>query len=113
MADYRPSGPFIVPAILQIPTTTKIKGVVTKTFVDSKEPFYCSFRTFGGTEKTVNDVTVVENTAVIETWYDPTIKAWCRIKVDDISYEILGTPENINMRNQYLTFKVRAIKGGA
>ncbi len=113
MAEYRPSSPFNVPAFLLTPTTKTVKGVETKEFVQSKLPFFCSFKTFGGTEVQVNGVTVRENTGVIETWFDPKIKANCNIKIDDTVYEILGTPENINMRNQYLNFKVRAIKGGA
>lgn len=113
MQSYKPNLPFDVPVFLLVPTTTTIKGVPKKTFTAEAEPFYCSFRTFGGTEKEVNGLIVVENTAVVETYYDPRIKANCGIRVDDVNYEILGTPENINRRNQYLKFKVRAIEGGA
>ena len=112
MADYKPSGPFVVPAILQVPTTTTVKGVQKKTY-EKKDDIFISFRTFGGTEKTSNDVITVENTGTVETWYRPDIKSDCRLIIDDLPYEILGSPENINMRNQYLVFKVRAVKGGA
>ena len=63
----------------------------------------------------VNGLYSVENTAVIETWYRPDIKSDCRIGVPQTGeiYEILGQPENIEMRNQYLKIKVRQIKGGA
>lgn len=113
MADFKPNTPYNVPFFLMVPEEKKVKGVITKTFTKIEEPFYCSFRTFGGTERTVNDAIVVENTAVIETWYDPRIKADCVIEVDGLRYEILGAPENISMRNQFLLFKVKAIKGGA
>lgn len=113
MAEYKPQTPYNVPFFLLVPTVKYIKGVKTKVFEKSDEIYYCSFRTFGGTEKTVNDTIVVEDTAVIETWYDPNIKADCAIEVDGNNYQILGTPENINMRNQYMKFKVQAIKGGA
>ena len=56
---------------------------------------------------------MVENTGVVQTWYRPDIKADCRLVIDGLDYEILGTPENINMSNQYLQMKVRAVKGGA
>ena len=112
MADYKPNVPFNVPFFLLTPTTTTIKGVTKKTFTKNNEPFYCSFRTFGGTEKVVNNVVALEDTAIIETWYDPAITAACNIEVANKQYEILGTPENINMRNQYLKLRVRAIKGG-
>lgn len=114
MASYKPSGPFNVPMFLFIPIETESKGSAKKIYPDEGELIYCSFRTFGGTERIVNDVLTIEDTAIIETWYRPDIKSNCKLKdVDRIEYEILGTPENINKRNQYLKFKIRAIRGGA
>lgn len=112
MADYKPNAPFNVPAILQVPKTKTIKGVQKKTY-EEKDNLFISFRTFGGTERTSNDAISVENTGVVETWYRPDIKSDCRLIIDNLPYEILGTPENISMRHQYLKFKVRAITGGA
>lgn len=97
-----------------IPQTKTVKGSTKKVYPDAGELIYCSFRTFGGTERTDNDVLVIEDTAVIETWFRPDIKADCILETaDGIRYEILGTPENINMRNQILKFKIRAVRGGA
>lgn len=113
MADYKPSAPFNVAAFFLVPKITSVKGVKKKTFVPETEAFFCSFKTFGGTETQTNGLTSVENTAVIETWYDPKFTSDAGMRVGNVDYEILGTPENINMRNQYVKFKVRAIKGGA
>lgn len=113
MGSFNPDLPFNVPFYLLTPSYQTVKGVRKKVFEKSEKPYFCSFRTFGGTEKTVNDVLVVEDTATLETWFTPEIKAGCEIEVDGVEYEILGTPENINKRNQYLVFKVRAVKGGA
>lgn len=114
MAEYRPSGPFNVPMLLFIPTKVDKKGSSKKTYPNEGQLVYCTFRTFGGTETTVNGVLVVEDTAVIETWFRPDIKADCILRnLDGQEYEILGTPENINMRNQYLRLKIRVIRGGA
>jgi hypothetical protein len=51
----------------------------------------------------------------VETWFRPDIQSNCRIGVPQTGavYEILGEPENINMQNQYLKFKVQRVKGGA
>ena len=99
---------------LLIPTTTTAKGSTKNTYPETGVRINCSFRTFGGTEKTVDGVITVEDTAVIETWYRPDIKANCELEdVDGLRYEILGTPEDIEQRHQFLRFKVRAIKGGA
>lgn len=114
MAEYKPSGPFNIPLYLFIPSIVTAKGSKKKIYPQKGELIYCSFRTFGGTEVKSNDVLTIEDTAVIETWYRPDIKADCKLEdADGITYEILGTPENINKRNQYLKFKIRAIRGGA
>lgn len=113
MADYKPDTPYNVPFFLMKPEENVVKGVRTKVFTKVEQPFYCSFRSFGGTEKVVNEILSVEDTATVETWYDPQIKSDCNVEIDGVVYEILGTPENINMRNQWLKFKVRAVKGGA
>lgn len=114
MANYRPSGPFNVPMFLFIPTYTTAKGSSKKNYPKNGELIFGSFRTFGGTEKVVNDTLAIENTAVVETWFRPDIKADCQLEdVNGLRYEILGAPENINQRNQYLKFKIRAIRGGA
>lgn len=111
---YRPNSPFTVPMFLLIPTTTTAKGSTKNTYPETGVRINCSFRTFGGTEKTVDGVITVENTAVIETWYRPDIKSNCELAdVDGLRYEILGTPEDIEQRHQFLRFKIRAIKGGA
>lgn len=117
MASYKPSTPYSTPLILLIPTYTKSYGVETKTFPDIADGilFYGSFKTYGGTERDVNGIYSIENTAVIETWFRPDIKSNCRIAVPQTGdvFEMLGEPENINMRNQYLKFKVQQVKGGA
>lgn len=113
MADYKPSAPFDCPVFLLIPTSKRVKGVLVKSFEPEKDPFFASVRTFGGTETNVNGVTVVENTAIIETWYDPRFKINMQVRIGDIDYEIISPPENIHMRNKYVKFKVRAVTGGA
>lgn len=114
MSEYKPSAPFSVPLYLFSPTSKTAKGSTKKAYSESGELIYCSFRTFGGTEVTNNDTYSIEDTAIVETWYRPDIKADCKFKdVDGVQYEVIGTPENINKRNQYLKFKIRAVRGGA
>jgi len=113
MAGYKPKAPFNVAAFILKPIKTIKKGVTVKEFVPNEKPIFCSFKTFGGTEKIINDVLAVEDTGVIETWFNPDITSDCNIRIGTKDYEILGTPENIEMRNQYMVFKVKAVKGGA
>lgn len=111
---YVPSTPFATPVMLMTPTRSVVKGVDTKTFTDL-ERINCTIKSFGGTEQTTNDLYTVIDTAYVETWFRPDITSDCRIRVLTTGkiYEILGEVENIDMRNQYAKFKVRAVKGGA
>ena len=104
---YQTMAPFNVPMYLMIPAETMKKGVPVKTFTQGAL-FFGTFRTFGGTESTTNDIIVVHNTATISTWYNPDIKAGCAVKLAESGeiYDIIGTPEDIYMRHQYMQFKV-------
>lgn len=113
MRGFKPNLPFAVPASLLIPNQKTDKGVFVKEYPDKGEQIFISFKTFGGTESSSNGQTVVENTAIVQAWYRADITADCRLVIGGLAYEVLGTPENIDMANQYLQFKVRAVKGGA
>lgn len=112
MKQFTPNLPYSVSAELLKPQEKTEKGSVKKSYIKIDD-IYISFRTFGGTETVKNDILVVENTATVQTWYRPDITAGSRLKIGGLEYDILGMPENINMANQYLQFKVRAVKGGA
>ena len=117
MAGYKLDGPLNVPLVLLIPTKTSAYGVAKQIYPALKngELIFGSFRTFGGTERDVNGVYSVENTATVETWYRPDIKSDCRVALADTGdvYEILGEPEDINRQHQIMRLRVRQVKGGA
>lgn len=117
MAAFSFDEPLATPLMLLIPTYSNPYGVNTKTYPAIADGIliYGSFKTYGGTERDVNGLYSIENTAVIKTWYRPDIKSDCRIGVPATGeiYDILGEPENINMRNQYLQFKILQVRGGA
>ena len=114
MAEYRPSLPFTTPMFLFIPQYITIKGSTKKVYPEKGELIYCSFKTYGGTERTTNDLYVIEDTANIETWFRPDITSECVLATPGgVRYELINEPENINMRNQFLKFKIRRLKGGA
>lgn len=117
MSNYRPSLDNTIPLILLIPTYATVSGVPKKTFpkVSDGILIYGNFKSYGGTERDVDGLYSIEDTAVVETWYRPDIKSDCRICVAQTGavYEVWHEPENINMRNQFLKFKVKRVKGGA
>ena len=109
---YRPKEIFATAVELYNPTTTIVKGVPVKTYT-SAGYINCSFKTYGGTESTSNDVITVIDTANVETWYRPDIKSDSIIKLNGKSYEVIGEPEDIEQRHQFMKFKVRGVKGGS
>lgn len=115
MADFKPSFPYSTAIELLIPTYSTVKGTPVKSFPKTGIQLNCSWKTYGGTETNTNNVYTVIDTAYVESWFRPDIKSDCRIKLlatGDI-YEIIGKPENINMRNQFIKFRVQAVEGGA
>lgn len=120
MAAFKPALPYSVAAKIMKPEYREKNGRRQKKFpevgeIGEAERINCSFKTFGGTEQEVNGVYAVIDTANIETYYRPDIKSDCGIVLleNGAKYEIIGEPENIDMKNQYMKFKVKRIKGGA
>jgi hypothetical protein len=111
--QYTPQTPFNVPFKILSLTKELINGVQAQSYVEGEEVYFCSAKSYGGTEKIINDVYVIEDTLEIDTWFISTLKSKDRIKLldDDSIYEVLNTPENINRRNQYMKFKVVRIHG--
>ena len=122
---FRPNeaAQMTTPLRLQVPKTKTYNAVNTNTFEDVDGVIMANFKTFGGTEKNVNGILSVEDTAQIVCFYRPDIQSNCRFVLLSAGfdekgqpravYEVLGSPENIEMRNQFLKFKVRRVKGGA
>lgn len=111
MRAYRPTEPFTTRLEVLNPTYKTVKGVNTKIY-ESVGYINCSFKTYGGTETEQNGVLSVVDTATIETWYRPDITSSTQVKLGAKPYEVIGEPEDISQRHQYLRFKVRAVKGG-
>ena len=120
---YRPSEAAQMTTAIQLqqPVKTKSYGVSQKSYGVSQKSYkdvdgivMANFKTYGGTEKTDNGILSIEETAQIVSRYRPDIKSDTRVVLLQTGaiYEILGEPENIEMRNMFLKFKIRRIKGG-
>lgn len=109
----KPDLPYDTPVMLFNPTYSVVKGRTVKDYPESGELVFCKFKTYGGTETTVNGVLTVVDTANIETWYRPDITSASQIRLGAKVYEVMGEPEDIEQRHQILKFKVRGVKGGA
>jgi len=96
--------------MLYTSASSKIQGTVKKTYEESIT-IMASFKSYGGTNIKDNGVLIVEDTAIIETWYNPLITEDCKFKclTNNAEYEIIGAIENISMRNKVIKIKVRRI----
>ena len=100
---------------LLIPTgPTKVNGVTRYNYPKDGPVIFVCWKTYGGTEQTVNGVYSIIDTADITTRYRPDITAKCRLlREDGAIYEIISEPENMDLNNKYCEFKVERVKGGA
>lgn len=102
---------------LLIPTYEKKDGVTKKVYPAAPYAdcplIFANFKTKGGTETDINGVYGILDTAQIVTWYRKDITADCRIVrlPDGAVYEVIGEPENVNNRGQFVIFKVERVKG--
>ena len=102
------------PVQLLIPTgTTKINGVTRHTYPASGDVIFVNWKTYGGTEQTVNGLYAIADTAQITTRYRGDIAVNCRLlREDGKVYEVITEPENCDLNNRYMEFKVERVKGG-
>ena len=113
---YRPKAidELKTPVKLLIPMYGMYNGVSTKTYPVDGDLIFVNWKTYGGTETTVNGVFSIIDTATITTWYRPDIQAKCRLlREDGKIYEIVSEPENTDMNNRFCEFRVERVKGGA
>lgn len=92
---------------------TASDGEVVDTAADNY--IFVSAKSYGGTERIVNDKYVIVDTLSVETWFRPdlTSEKFLRLLDDGSVWEIINTPEDINRRHQWLVFKVQRYKGMA
>ena len=112
MSEYKPNLPFTTPIQLLKRTLHKVNGANQPVYLPSIILF-CTAKSYGGTEKIVNDIVVVEDTWLIDTCYHPDFEKGDHIRFldDDAEYEILASPENIERKCKYMKFKVSRIGG--
>ena len=117
MARYIPGKPFDTPMLLYpVVSVETVRGKAVKTYATVGILFFGSFATYGGTERNVNGVYSVEDTAAVETWYRPEFASSGRVALANNQarvYEIVGEPENIEQRNQFIKMRVSRVAGGA
>lgn len=116
---YRPVSNFATPLMLLIPTYENVEGIDYKEYPSEGPIFFGSFKSYGGTnlkgsQDTSADLLTIIDTANIECFYRPDIKADCRVKnlINGGIYDIINEPEDVEQRRVLLKFKVQRLKDG-
>lgn len=109
---YKGQPNYKVPVRLFRGSYEKVLGTNKKIYSETETVFKVSLKSYGGSEKLVNNQLVLEDTFVVETWYRKDITSMDAIQFNNSLYEIINNPENINMENRKLLFKVRKYVGG-
>lgn len=108
------------PNVKQFPTLIRIQHRVTAdvngaddiSYIPEEDITFCSWKSKGGTESVQSGSLVVYDTAEVTMWYQPGITESDRVLLNDnqeLAYEVISPPENIEMRSQFLMFKVRRV----
>lgn len=101
------------PVLLYKKSGTDIAGAKKITYEIAEEPLlFCNIKTFGGTESTNAGMLTILTTASVTTWFRPDVQYHDKIKMQNgTCWRIISEPENIEMRNQIMIFKVEKVVG--
>lgn len=111
---WRPTGyeQMATPLILMEPKTIKKLGVMTKVYEEVGR-INATVKSYGGTEVVRDGVLQVLDTIEVTTWFDPRIKADCRLvnPYDGTAWSVMGRPEDVELRHVYMKFKCQRTEG--
>lgn len=115
-SNYSPKAARLTRTALMLltPTVTMYHGTPKFSYPQAGDVIFVNWKSYGGTEREVDGVYSVIDTAQVTTRYRPDIVPNCRLlRQDGAVYEIKGEPENIDLANRIISFKVERVKGGA
>lgn len=71
------------------------------------------FKQKGTREQTANGVYVVNDNITFITWWKKDFQASDILNINGVDYQIIGTPENVELRGKYAVINLEKIEGGA
>jgi len=111
---YKPANlrEFVTPAVHKKPAYETINGHNQKTY-NAVGNLRGQFKQKTTSELNANGLVIVEDKVTYTTWWSNNLKAQDILTINNIDYEIIGQPENVEMRSRYAVLNLRLIKGGA
>ena len=111
---YKPANirEFITPAVHKKATSKTVNGRTQKKLT-TVGTIRGKFKQKGTAETQANGLTVVNEKTTFITWYKADYEAKDILTINGIDFEIVGTPENVEMRNRYVIITLERNGGGA
>lgn len=111
---YKPANirEFITPAVHKKATTSTVDSRSVKTYTEVGT-VRGKFKQKGTAETTANGLTLINEKTTFITWYKADFTAADILTIGGIDFEIVGNPENVEMRNRYAVLTLERIDGGA
>lgn len=111
---YKPARirEFTTPAIHKKASTQTVNGRTQKTY-EAVGKVRGKFKQKSAEEMTANGLIVSSDKITFVTWYKPDFAAADILTIGGVDYEIVGTPENVEMRGRYAVLTLERIGGGA
>lgn len=111
---YKPANlrEFVTPAVHKKATSKTVDGRTIKEFAIIGNA-RGKFKQKGTAETNANGLTVINEKTTFTTWYKADFAAADILEINGVDYEIIGNPENVEMRNRYSILTLERIGGGA
>lgn len=111
---YKPANvrEFITPAVHKRAIEQLVNGRLVKE-LEIVGTLRGKFKQKGCAEIGANGLTVVNEKTTYTTWYNANLQASDVLEINGKEYEIIGTPENVEMRGRYAIINLERINGGA
>ena len=111
---YKPANirEFITPAVHKKATIQVINGRNSKGYTEVGT-IRGKFKQKGTAETNSNGLTIINEKTTCTTWYNADIKAADILTIGGLDFEIVGNPENVEMRSRYMVLTLERISGGA
>ena len=111
---YKPANirEFITPAVHKKAMSKTVNGRTKKEYTEVGT-IRGKFKQKGTAETNANGLTIINEKTTFITWYKADVMAADILTIGGIDYEIIGKPENVEMRSRYMVLTLDRISGGA
>ena len=111
---YKPANirEFITPAVHKKATSKTVDNRTVKTYTEVGT-VRGKFKQKGTAETNANGLTIINEKTTFITWYKADFAAADILTIGGVDFEIVGNPENVEMRSRYSVLTLERVSGGA